>query len=193
LSQEKSESMGWDSENPESPSGDSENLEEEVRKPSETVPESLEETGSEEEEEEEDIWGDLRRRPPIESLIEEGYTPKRKKVMNYEYIVLSKGKSDISLGRYTDRKWKYLSRLVAERPRREEKKRDLLAVNIVKPPALPTKFSPSIDTIYYYKLLQEHGYEKSFDDFLNEVVKAYFLRMGITPGIIISVREGEEE
>jgi hypothetical protein len=184
--------MGWDSENPESPPGDSENLEEEVRKPSETVPESLEETGSEEEEEE-DIWGDLRRRPPIESLIEEGYTPKRKKVMNYEYIVLSKGKSDISLGRYTDRKWKYLSRLVAERPRREEKKRDLLAVNIVKPPALPTKFSPSIDTIYYYKLLQEHGYEKSFDDFLNEVVKAYFLRMGITPGIIISIKEGEEE
>lgn len=188
----KSESMGWDSENLESPSGDSENLEEEVRKPSETVPESLEETGSEEEEEE-DIWGDLRRRPPIESLIEEGYTPKRKKVMNYEYIVLSKGKSDISLGRYTDKKWKYLSRLVAERPRREEKKRDLLAMNIVKPPALPTKFSPSIDTIYYYKLCQEHGYEKSFDDFINEVVKAYFLRMGITPGIIISVREGEEE
>ena len=149
---------------------------------------------------------ELRNRevPPdwagVPELLERGWRPYvRRKPNGRRYITLKRGSRERSLGPYTEERWELITSMHKAQlqegsgEKGGRRTRDLFAMEIVRPPILPLKFSPSIDTIYYYKLLQEHGYEKGFGDFINEVVKAYFLRMGIKPGMIISVKENEEE
>jgi hypothetical protein len=54
--------------------------------------------------------------------------------------------------------------------------RNILAIEVAKPPILPTKFSPSLNTPYYYRLLQEHRYEKPPAVISVMVFAAYLVR-----------------
>jgi len=139
---------------------------------------------------------------PVQDYIDKGFRPYKRIRGNYMYITLKKGKFEKSLGPYTEARWRllmsmmpkkeddaYLSRVPEKKPTGKTRRKNILGIKITKPSLIPTTFKPSLDTLYYYKLAQNYGYEGSFEDFINETVKAYFLRNGLVPGLILTVEE----
>ena len=148
-------------------------------------------------------WDQIKQYP-IQDLFSQGYRPyKHPSKTGKFYISLKKGRHEVSLGLYTDERWNLLRSMMPEKmnissflPNKKEtivegkrERKNILATEVSRPPVIPTRFTPSLDTIYYFKLVQNYGYEKSFEDFVNETVKAYFLRNGLVPGLILTVEE----
>jgi len=139
---------------------------------------------------------------PIQDYFDKGFKPYKRIRGDYMYITLKKGKFEKSLGPYSEERWQllmsmmpkkeddaYLSRVPETKRVGKKRKGNILGIRINKPSVIPTTFKPSLDTLYYFKLAQNYGYDGSFEDFINETVKAYFLRNGLVPGLILTVEE----
>ena len=63
----------------------------------------------------------------------------------------------------------------------------VMGSKVSRPLVIPSTYHPDLDTLYFYRLMQEHGYSKPFEDFVNETVKAYFATKGFMPGLVLTM------
>jgi hypothetical protein len=154
-------------------------------------------------------WGKI----PFQRLFEDGFRPyirfvgKDKKM----YIVLRKGNNEVSLGPFTNEKWNLLLSICPEdvrsrvkmpkvieqgKPESVEQRRPKVAtrtgfqVALGKLQQLPRSVTLDLKTLMYFEWARSKGFDGTLDDFINQVVQAYFLEHGLEPVILV---KGVEE
>jgi len=139
-------------------------------------------------------WKDL----PLEQLIDDGYSPRIKRVRNIEYIVFRKGNSDRSVGRFSPERWSLLMELFPQL--RESSLKEtvpeesvpftvppggLYGARVAKPEALQERLGISLETLQLYEYFKSKGFEGKLGDFISECMHYYFVEQGLCPVIII--------
>jgi len=119
-------------------------------------------------------------------LIKEGYKPYKDR----DYIVLRKGNSKRSLGRYSEELWNQIQELYNQYAPHEEQSspvRGLLTTGISKPPEIPGRIRLDLETLAYYQWIRSKGLDWSLSDFINNTIKLFFKEHGIQPMIVIGM------
>lgn len=122
-------------------------------------------------------WIDLK----IDEAVKQGWRPRIIKRRDTQYLTLRLGNQERSLGLATDENVQLLYELFPElRGKLHSKTRPIrsstiLSTKIAKPKQLPATTHLTLETLQWYKYLQEKAeYPGTIDEFLNESVDTLF-------------------
>ena len=140
---------------------------------------------------------------PLENWVNEGFKPRIKKVHGNDYIIIRKGKTERSLGRFSQENWDLLHELfpklkgefgenVPEEtvpqgkdvlsvegidrrpiPRHNEPGSAYLNVKLEKPTLFPKSYVPSLKIVRFYEVYRGEGGTSEFSTFVNDIVETH--------------------
>ena len=140
---------------------------------------------------------------PLQEMVDQGWTPRTKKVHGRLYLTLRKGQRDKSLGQYSQEKWNLLRETfptlkafpedlsqfsLGNSPLKSERRiaaAGLLGTKMMRPDALSAHVGFSLETLSWYEWMKGKGFTGTLSEFLDNIVHNYFSEHGLQPVVMI--------